>query len=218
MTLKNTEARSLIYICAVWSSLRPQEDSRSLPGSSINRPSPKQAINIPSSTWPWPAARSVHTEVKGGSMVALSVFGCPDLGVFSCPVLVWDQDTELLCSRQACWSSVAKLMSFWKQLIKGSRCGRWAISLIGVAGCPLPSLAGGSWSATQQPTLGSDDKWTISALLFLQRHNDFCSFHWNILINETGCTHSCSPQDELYYRHGGPFILSRTSCLMLSKC
>lgn len=165
MTLKNTGARSLIYICAVWSSLRPQEDNRSLPGSSINRQSPKQAINIPSSTWPWPADHSVYTEVKGGSMVALSVSACCDLGMFSCPVFVRDHDTGLLCSRQACWSSVAKLMSFWKQLIKGSRCGQWAISLIGDAGCPLPSLAGGSWSATQQPTLCSVDKWTISAAL-----------------------------------------------------
>lgn len=52
MTLKNTGARSLIYICAVWSSLRPQEDNRSLPGSSINRQSPKQAINIPISPHP----------------------------------------------------------------------------------------------------------------------------------------------------------------------
>lgn len=111
MTLKNTGARSLIYICAVWSSLRPQEDNRSLPGSSINRQSPKQAINIPSSTWPWPADHSVYTEVKGGSMVALSVSACCDLGMLSCPVFVRDHDTGLLCSRQACWSSVAKLMS-----------------------------------------------------------------------------------------------------------
>lgn len=144
MTLKNTGAHSLIYICAVWSSLRPpKEDNRSLPGSSINRQSPKQAINIPSSPWPWPADHSVYTEVKGGSMVALSISACRDLGMFSCPVLVWEQDTVFLCSCRACWSSVAKLMSFWKQLIKGSRCGRWAISLNGDAGCPLPSLAGG---------------------------------------------------------------------------
>lgn len=161
MTLKNTVAQTLIYICAVWSSLRPREDKRILPASSINRQSPKQAINIPSSSWPWPADPRVYIEVKGGSMVALSVSACRDLGMFSFPVLVWDQDTEFLCSCQACWSSVAKLMSFWKRLIKGSRCGRWAISLIGGAGCPLPSLAGRSWSTTQHPTLCSVDKWTI---------------------------------------------------------
>lgn len=165
MTLKNTGAQSLIYICAVWSSLRLQEDNMSLPGSSINRQSPKQAINTPWSTWPWPSDHSVYTEVKGGSMVALSVSACCDLGMFSCPVLVRDQDTELLCSCWACWSSVTKLMSFWKQLIRGSRCGHWAISLIGDTGCPLPSLTEGSWSATQQPTLWTVDKWTILAAL-----------------------------------------------------
>lgn len=144
MTLKNTGAWSLIYICAVWSSPRPP-GRQCVPARLLY----KQAASKTGHKYPlvhltltirpqclhW-GQRRIH-----GGPVCLSV---PDLGMFSCPVLVWDQDTRLLCSCRACWSSEAKLMSFWKQLIKGSRYGRWAISLIGGAGCLLPGLAGGS--------------------------------------------------------------------------
>ncbi len=225
---KTLGPQSSIYICAVWSSLRPQENNRSLPGSSINRQSPKQAINIPSSTSPWLADHSVYAKVKGGSLVALSVSACRDLGMFSCPVLVWDQDTGLLCSCRACWSSVAKLMSFWKQLIKGSRCGRWAISLTDDAGCPLPGLAGGPWSTTQQPTLCLVDKWTISAVLIfvlldflatlavwlwgwqsqsvcppLCSRLKYLNNYWSDCIQFL-CRHSWSPEDEVYWLWWSP--------------
>lgn len=122
---------------------KAQEDTMSPPGSSLNSQCPKQPINIPSSPWPWPADHSVYAEVKGRSMVALSVSARRGLAVVSRPALLWDHDTGLFCSHRASWSSVAKLMSFWKQLMQGSWCGQWAISLTGGTGRPLPSLTGG---------------------------------------------------------------------------
>lgn len=89
-------------------------------------------------------------------MVALSVSACRDLGMFSVLGLVWGGDTKLFRSCRACWSSVAKLMSFWKQLIKGavghhSHGRHWlSITKSGVA---------------QHPAPGPVDKWIISAVV-----------------------------------------------------
>lgn len=98
-----------------------------LPGSSVNGQAPKQPINILLSTWPWPVDHSVDAKV--GSMVAPSVSARLGPGV---PPSLGGPTQGPLCSRRACWSSVAKLMSLWKQLIKaGWRCGWRAISLLG---------------------------------------------------------------------------------------
>lgn len=155
------------HLCSVVHPEAQGHDNKSLPVSSINRQSPKQPINIPPSTWPWPPDRRVLTEVKGGPMVALSV-RLPWPWYVLLPSV---SDREVLCSCHACWCSVAKLMSFWKQLIKGSRSGQRAISLHGDSGCLLLRLAGGLRRATElfPPMMNGPFwvKWSPLNLIFL---------------------------------------------------
>lgn len=86
--------------------------------------------------------------------MALSVSNGPDLGLFSLAVLFWGGET-LASSVNA---RPEKLMSFWKQLINGSKRGAETISLAGDTVCLLPSLA-----AVRHPALSLFDKWDISA-------------------------------------------------------